>query len=279
MDHDLSKFAFTPQEKYSDGKYSFYEISDGSNAHRRINCETEGVCLLPFDLNDHGQIHHVYLQKYLDYFNGAQEYCCVHQDIDPEQDHSHYDALLRACEKEFAMNDIEVDNIFYLGKVSHTVPFSKTYRKSYLEKNRKKYNLRFLTFRHPSEHLLDSKNHSLEMQIYHKSEDEQWLVVSYFLEIADDLMKNNVKFDSLIDFIISKKNEDIFNLAEIIDPQGLVFFYDGSFTTPPCYEGVKWYVFQKPIIISKEQMLTLIKKTIFVKSNVRQVQKFNPEKF
>lgn len=128
MDHDLSKFAFTPQEKYSDGKYSFYEISDGSNAHRRINCETEGVCLLPFDLNDHGQIHHVYLQKYLDYFNGAQEYCCVHQDIDPEQDHSHYDALLRACEKEFAMNDIEVDNIFYLGKVSHTVPFSKTYR-------------------------------------------------------------------------------------------------------------------------------------------------------
>ena len=153
------------------------------------------------------------------------------------------------------------------------------YGKSYLEKNRKKYNLRFLTFRHPSEHLLESKNHSLEMQIYHKSEDEQWLVVSYFLEIADDLTKNNVKFDSLIDFIISKKNEDIFNLAEIIDPQGLVFFYDGSFTTPPCYEGVKWYVFQKPIIISKEQMLTLIKKTIFVKSNVRQVQKFNPEKF
>jgi hypothetical protein len=128
MGQDLSNFAFNPQEKYSDGKYSFYEISDGTNSHRRINCDVDGICIMPFDLNDHGQIHHIYLQKYLDYFNGTQDYCCVHHDMDPEYDNSHYDALVRICEKELALDDIDVNDIFYLGKVAHTVPFSKTYR-------------------------------------------------------------------------------------------------------------------------------------------------------
>lgn len=153
------------------------------------------------------------------------------------------------------------------------------YGKSYLQRNSKKYSLRYLIFHHPSEHLLESKNHSLEMQIYHKSEDEQWLVVSYFLEINDDFKKNNQKFEKLINFVNDNKKEDLLNLADIIDDNGSIFFYEGSYTTPPCYEGVKWYIFSKPILLSKDQMMTLIKKTIFVKSNARQVQKFNPEKF
>jgi carbonic anhydrase len=86
-------------------------------------------------------------------------------------------------------------------------------------------------------------------------------------------------FNNLIDFLKSKKIEDKFDLSKIIDETSLSFFYEGSFTTPPCTEGVKWYIMKNPIFISKEQMNTIIKSTIFVKSNARGVQKFNPEKF
>jgi carbonic anhydrase len=154
------------------------------------------------------------------------------------------------------------------------------YGKNFAFRGKKKYWLKYIEFHHPSEHLLDSNPHSLEMQIYHKSEDEQWLAVSYFLEISNQNNDNeNLYFKNLINFLKSNQIEDKFDLSKIIDEKSLSFFYEGSFTTPPCTEGVKWYIMKNPIYISKEQMNAIIKSTIFVKSNARGVQKFNPEKF
>ena len=107
------------------------------------------------------------------------------------------------------------------------------------------------------------------MQIYHKSEDEQWLAISYFLEIPATNNNENLYFNNLIDFLKYKKIEDKFDLSKIINEANLSFFYEGSFTTPPCTEGVKWYIMKNPIFISKEQMNAIIKSTIFVKSNAR----------
>ena len=154
------------------------------------------------------------------------------------------------------------------------------YGKNFAFRGKKKYWLKYIEFHHPSEHLLDSNPHSLEMQIYHKSEDEQWLAVSYFLEISNQNNDNeNLYFKNLINFLKSNQIEDKFDLSKIIDKKSLSFFYEGSFTTPPCTEGVKWYIMKNPIYISKEQMSAIIKSTIFVKSNRRGVQKFNSEKF
>jgi carbonic anhydrase len=68
-------------------------------------------------------------------------------------------------------------------------------------------------------------------------------------------------------------------LSKIVKEKDKIFFYDGSFTTPPCKEGVKWYVMKTPVTVSKEQMNQIIKLGIFVKSNARSVQEFHPEKF
>lgn len=148
--------------------------------------------------------------------------------------------------------------------------------RNYLLRSKKKYFLRYFEFHHPSEHLVKGKPHSLEMQIAHKSEDEQWLVLSIFLEVGN----HNKNFQEIVDFVTNKKlKESKINLNKIVNKNDLVFFYDGSFTTPPCTEGVKWYIFKSPIFISKEQMNSIIKKTIFTKSNAREIQKFNSEKF
>ena len=158
----------------------------------------------------------------------------------------------------------------------HYVLKTVFFDRSYLLRVKKKYFLRYFEFHHPSEHLVKGQTHSLEMQIAHKSDDEQWLMLSVFLEVG----KENKNFNEIIDFVSNKKNlETKINLNKIINKNDQVFFYDGSLTTPPCTEGVKWYVFKTPIEISKEQMNILIKKTIFSKSNAREVQKFNFEKF
>lgn len=143
-----------------------------------------------------------------------------------------------------------------------------------LLRGKKRYNLRRLSFHHPSEHLINSKSHSLEMQVMHKSEDEQWLGLAVFLEVG----KANPDFEPLVK-ILSQKKDGKFDLSKIIKENDKVFYYDGSLTTPPCTEGVKWYVMKTPLEISKEQMNVIIKKAIFVKSNARPVQAYHPEKY
>jgi carbonic anhydrase len=182
------------------------------------------------------------------------------------------DFILNDLKFDYSNAEIEKNNEKYHQKINF-------YGKNFAFRGKKKYWLKYVEFHHPSEHLLDSSSHSLEMQIYHKSEDEQWLAVSYFLEIASKNNNENLYFKNLINFLKSNKIEDKFDLSKIIDETSLSFFYEGSFTTPPCVEGVKWYIMKNPIFITKEQMNAIIKSTIFVKSNAREVQKFNPEKF
>jgi carbonic anhydrase len=144
-------------------------------------------------------------------------------------------------------------------------------KKIYIVRAKRKFFLYYLDFHHPSEHLVKSNNYSLEMQFIFKSDDEQWITLAYFLEVGDE----NKNFSELINFLKSKNKESVIDLSKIIIADDKSFFYDGSFTTPPCLEGVKWYIMEKPIIISKNQMNEIIKNSIFVKSNARPVQKFN----
>ncbi len=147
--------------------------------------------------------------------------------------------------------------------------------KDFVLRGKKKYFIRHIEFHHPSEHLVGGKPHSLELQIYHKSEDEQWLVLAIFLEVG----KENSNFNSLTELLLNKKLEGKLDLSKIVKPSYELFFYDGSLTTPPCKEGVKWYVEKTPLVISKEQMNQIIKSSIFAKTNARPVQAFHPEKY
>lgn len=140
---------------------------------------------------------------------------------------------------------------------------------------KKKYYVREVQFHHPSEHLVNGKPHSLEMQIYHKNDSEQWLVLAIFLEVG----KENPEFNKLIKLLSKKEKDGKLDLSKIVNENDKTFFYDGSLTTPPCTEGIKWYVMKNPVYVSKEQMRQLIKLGIFSKTNARPVQAFHPEKY
>jgi carbonic anhydrase len=173
-------------------------------------------------------------------------------------------------ELQFSYSEVDVDT--ERKNYVQNINFDGT---NFVMRGKKKYSLRKMSFHHPSEHLIDGKPHSLELQIFHKSDDEQLMVLAIFLEIGEE----NPGFDRLIKILSGKERNPKFDLSKIVKANDLTFLYDGSLTTPPCSEGVKWFIMKTPLEISKEQMDQIIKRGIFVKSNVRPVREYNPEKF
>ena len=117
-------------EKYSDNKYKVFNISKDGKELRRINCESEGVCILPFDTNDKGSPKNYYLLKYQDYLSNKFGHICLHEDINPDTDSSYFDTLSRCISSQLGIDskEIDINSVFYLGTIEHTLPFSKSYR-------------------------------------------------------------------------------------------------------------------------------------------------------
>lgn len=59
------------------------------------------------------------------------------------------------------------------------------------------------------------------------------------------------------------------NVGDLLPANLAYYHYQGSLTTPPCTEGVKWYVLEAPVEASAEQIAAFAK--IF-SNNFRPVQ-------
>jgi hypothetical protein len=115
----------TIREVYSDGNYKFVKISkDGSDINRLI-CEKDSICILPFDTNN-GKIKNIYLSKYNDYVKNEDSYTCINNGS-RENYSTHYEDLEDFIKSELGI-DVTVDDLYYLGPIQHSIPFSKSYK-------------------------------------------------------------------------------------------------------------------------------------------------------
>ncbi len=118
-----------------------------------------------------------------------------------------------------------------------------------------KYALLQFHFHTPSEHQIAGKAAAMEVHLVHRNPAGKLAVVG--------VMMNKGKEQELIGQIwqgippsgkTKKIASNTINVASLLPANKSYYAYAGSLTTPPCSEGVKWYVFTTPISISDRQV-------------------------
>jgi carbonic anhydrase len=118
------------------------------------------------------------------------------------------------------------------------------------------YDLVQLHFHAPSEHTVDGHHSAMEMHLVHKDALGRRAVLGILLEEGPP--------SALLEPIFANAPEE----GERAEPSGELLelgslaararggfvTYGGSLTTPPCDEGITWYVLQRPLTVSAEQL-------------------------
>ncbi len=126
---------------------------------------------------------------------------------------------------------------------------------SHIEVDGKTYNLLQFHFHTPSEHEIDDQLAAGEMHLVHQSADGDYAVVGVLINEGAE----NSAFVPVWDNLPDHETEAMVtgasvNAADLL-PDTLTYNnYPGSFTTPPCTEGVNWMVLTNPVEMSADQI-------------------------
>jgi carbonic anhydrase len=120
------------------------------------------------------------------------------------------------------------------------------------------YYLKQIHFHEPAEHMLNGVIYPIEIHLVHLSKDKDITV----LGILGMEGEESQLFEFMESFLPLKNGEEkIINkrldLTDLFPDVTDFYSYDGSLTTPPCTENVKWVVFKNPIFLSLEEVLEL----------------------
>ena len=117
-----------------------------------------------------------------------------------------------------------------------------------------KFELKQYHFHSPSENNINGKSFPLEAHFVHLSKDGQIAVVAVMFEEG---AKNDIleKIWEKMPMEPGKKVDlKLDNALELLPKDHDYYRFNGSLTTPPCTEGVRWIVLKKPATLSKEQI-------------------------
>lgn len=108
----------------------------------------------------------------------------------------------------------------------------------------------------PSEHTVDGREYAGELHLVHQSKDGTLAVVGLLLEagkahpVLDRVWAKLPAPPAGHDGKPARTRIDGVDLAALVPSLRRVWRYDGSLTTPPCTEGVRWHVFAAPVELS-----------------------------
>lgn len=129
-------------------------------------------------------------------------------------------------------------------------------------------------FHNPSEHTVKGRHFPMEMHLVHKAASGTLAVIGVFIETGT----HNAAFDPIWSNLPSEKGVETHYPSVNVDVDKLLpakrasYRYDGSLTTPPCSEGVRWIVMTTPIQLGAEQIKAF---TSLIHDNNRPTQPLN----
>ncbi|MEM9444692.1 MAG: carbonic anhydrase family protein [Verrucomicrobiota bacterium] len=143
----------------------------------------------------------------------------------------------------------------HLSNNGHTIQFHVK-SDCQLHANQTDYKLEKFRFHSPSEHTVNSKHYAMEIQFVHRDGNGSLAIVGVFVKEGrpNDMIKalwKHVPIDPDTQETVQSLEFDIAKLL----PKDLNYYsYEGSITTPPCTEGVQWYLISEPIEASVSQI-------------------------
>ncbi len=120
----------------------------------------------------------------------------------------------------------------------------------------KTYKLLQVHFHSPSENTYHGQPFPMEAHFVHKSDDGHLAVIGLFIKQG----RENRVIQTIWDNIPNQTGHEATNSHIQVNPADLLpsnatyFHFSGSLTTPPCSEGVQWYVLKTPVEASAAQV-------------------------
>jgi carbonic anhydrase len=121
--------------------------------------------------------------------------------------------------------------------------------------NGRRYDLVQFHFHRPSEERINGRQFELSVHLVHRDTEGRYAVVAVVLErgAAQPVVQQ------VWNHLPLEKNEPLaaqvpIDLEALLPADRRYYTYMGSFTTPPCSEGVLWMVMQQPVPVSTSQI-------------------------
>ena len=145
---------------------------------------------------------------------------------------------------------------------------------NYVKIGMKQYDLKQFHFHTPSEHSLSGYHYAMEAHFVNQAFDGELVVIGVFIMEGEENKALKTIWDNLPKQIgVEQSVAGInFNPIDLLPQASQTFNYLGSLTTPPCSEGVNWYVLSEPITASLEQIATF---RALIGTNARPTQPYN----
>ncbi len=135
------------------------------------------------------------------------------------------------------------------------------------------YRLTQFHFHTPSEHRLGGQGLPMELHLVHESNAGELLVLGVFIEPGRGHRELRRIFRNLPADESETRSIEGFDLDDLIPDDDETYRYDGSLTTPPFSEGVRWIVFAEPLEMSQKQIAKF--QALFPNGNAREPQPLN----
>jgi carbonic anhydrase len=114
------------------------------------------------------------------------------------------------------------------------------------------YGLLQFHFHAPSEHTVNGQFAAAEIHLVHRNNLLDLAVVGVLLSVGSPV--NTVIDDILLNAPTDEGEIELHgsvNARDVLPQSKKYYHYSGSLTTPPCSEGVRWFVLQEPVFVSQ----------------------------
>lgn len=130
---------------------------------------------------------------------------------------------------------------------------------SYITIGSDRYDLQYFHFHTPSEHQIAGRKFPMEIHFVHRNKRGQLAVLGVLAAYGDYNLAARELWDRLPARAYTKSADTraLINARDLLPENTSYFRYNGSLTTPPCTENVKWMVLRTPVRFSEKQIAKL----------------------